>query len=59
MLQVYLLQENIGIKIKHGHMTEVNILTLKLQCIGVKGGLISESFSLWLKSPKKGAKSRP
>ena len=22
----------------------------------VKGGLISESFSLWLKSPKKGAK---
>ena len=24
-----------------------------------KGGLISESFSLWLKSPKMGAKSRP
>ena len=24
---------------------------------GIKGGLISESFSLWLKSPKKGAKS--
>ena len=24
-----------------------------------KGGLISESFSLWLQSPKKGAKSRP
>ena len=24
-----------------------------------KGGLISESFSLWFKSPKKGAKLRP
>ena len=24
-----------------------------------KGGLISESFSLWLKSPKKGAKNYP
>ena len=24
-----------------------------------KGGQISESFTLWLKSPKKGAKSRP
>ena len=24
-----------------------------------KGGLISESFSLWLKSPKMGPKSRP
>ena len=24
-----------------------------------KSGLISESFSLWLKSPKMGAKSRP
>jgi hypothetical protein len=25
----------------------------------VKGGLISERFSLWLKSPKIGAKSHP
>jgi hypothetical protein len=24
-----------------------------------KGGLISESFSLWLKSPKKGVKNYP
>ena len=46
------LQENIGIK--HLHMTEVNILTLKPQCIGVKDGLISERFSFCLKSPKKG-----
>ena len=28
-------------------------------CINTKGGLISEFFSLWLKSPKKGVKSLP
>jgi hypothetical protein len=26
--------------------------------LSAKGGLISESFSLWLKSPKKGANSK-
>ena len=29
----------------------------KVSCIPMKGVLISESFSLWLKSPNKGAKS--
>ena len=30
---------------------------LKVAEFNAKGGLISESFSLWLKSPKKGAKN--
>ena len=39
---------------------EIPLLSIYAKCNAkAKGGLISESFSLWLKSPKKGAKSRP
>ena len=31
---------------------------LEIQDLSLKGGLISESFSLWLKFPPMGAKSR-
>ena len=37
---------------------EIPLLSIYAKC-KAKGGLISESFSLWLKSPKKAAKSRP
>ena len=30
---------------------------ISINSVWLKGGLISESFSLWLKSPNKGAKS--
>ena len=39
---------------------EIPLFSIFAKCKAkAKGGLISESFSLWLKSPKKGAKSRP
>ena len=35
--------------------TNVKYMTIKIVGSIYKGGLILESFSLWLKSPKKGA----
>ena len=46
----------------HRKLFTLSLSLIALQCLhhiksGIKGGLTSECFSLWLKSPNKGAKS--